>query len=91
MMYFVLLSYTNPSRAGCVSPHLCHTTFLPFDIKAMVKVTQEPKHVKVFVQLRLLFLYQMTKTWHDKNDWKETHPGPASIGFDTMGQNTSLH
>ena len=46
----------------------------------MINVTQEPKHVKVFVQFR-----------HDRNDWKETHTGPASIGFDTMGQNTSLH
>ena len=40
-----IVLYTNPSWAGCVSPHLRRATFLPFDIKTIAKMRRKPQHV----------------------------------------------
>ena len=40
-----IVLYTNPSWAGCVSPHLRRATFLSFDIKTIAKMRRKPQHV----------------------------------------------
>ena len=40
-----IVLFTNPSKAGCVSPHLRRATFLPFDIKTFQKMRRKPQHV----------------------------------------------
>ena len=39
-----IVLYTNPCRAGCISPHFPCAMFLLFDIKTIAKMSQKPQH-----------------------------------------------